>query len=335
MNIILLIPLIVSFLIVLLAIPNWIKRAKMADLVGKDIHKNSEEMVAESGGVVVILGFILGVLSYIAIKVFILDDFTRLVEIFSLLSSILLIAFVAFTDDILGWKIGLKKSTRLIMVGFASIPLVAINAGQSIISLPIMGDLNLGITYALIIIPVGVIGATTTFNFLAGFNGLEAGQGVLILTAISILTYYMGNQWLSLISLCMVFSLLAFLLFNISPAKVFPGDSLTYSVGGLIAILAILGNFEKIAIFFFIPCILETGLKLRGRLKKESFAKIDQGGFLNLRYDKVYSLTHLATFLLNKTKLKATENRVVILIWAFQTFIILTGFLIFKDGIFI
>jgi hypothetical protein len=32
----------------------------------------------------------------------------------------------------------------------------------------------------------------------------------------------------------------------------------------LIACMAILGNFEKIAVFVFIPYIIETFLKLRG-----------------------------------------------------------------------
>jgi len=53
---------------------------------------------------------------------------------------------------------------------------------------------------------------------------------------------------------------------------------MTYSIGALIASMAILGNFEKIAVFVFIPYILETVLKLRGRLKKYSFAKVREDG---------------------------------------------------------
>ena len=64
----------------------------------------------------------------------------------------------------------------------------------------------------------------------------------------------------------MVGALIGFYIYNKFPAKVFPGDILTYSVGALIAGMAILGNFEKIAVFVFIPYIIETILKSRGKL---------------------------------------------------------------------
>src|SRR3989338_8334524 len=101
----------------------------------------------------------------------------------------------------------------------------------------------------------------------------------------------------------MVAALIAFYIFNKYPAKVFPGDTLTYPVGALIAVIAILGNMEKIAIFFFIPYILETILKLRGGLKKESFAKLNEKGTLEMPYKKIYGLEHLAIKILQKIKL--------------------------------
>jgi len=138
--------------------------------------------------------------------------------------------------------------------------------------------------------------------FLAGYNGLEAGQGIILLSSLAIVAFFTGSSWLSVIALCMVFSLVAFLIFNFCPAKVFPGDSLTYSIGGMIAILAILGNFEKIAIFFFIPYIIEFGLKSRGKLVKHSFGKPNKDGTLSLNYKKIYSLNHLFIFLMKKLR---------------------------------
>jgi UDP-N-acetylglucosamine--dolichyl-phosphate N-acetylglucosaminephosphotransferase len=196
--------------------------------------------------------------------------------------------------------------------------------------------MSIGLLYPLIIIPIGIIGASTTFNFLAGYNGLEAGQGILIISALSLVSYFTGTTWLALIGLCMVLSLLAFWIFNKYPAKVFPGDVLTYPVGGLIAILAILGNFEKIAIFFFIPYIFEVILKSRGKLTKQSFGKPNKDGSLEMLYDKIYGLEHLAIFLLKKLKRdgKVYEKDVVIAIHAFQIVIILLGFIIFRNSIF-
>ena len=333
-NNLLIVPIAISFFITLFLIPNWMKRAERAKLTGKDIHKLNSEDVAEAGGVTIISGFALGLLAYVAINTFVFKSYLNFIKIFSLLSCILLIGFIAFTDDILGWKIGLGKRNRILLVAFASIPLIVINAGKSTIALPFLGILDLGLIYPIVLIPIGIVGATTTYNFLAGYNGLEAGLGILLLSALAIVSYFTGSSWLSVIALCMIASLLAFLIFNFSPAKIFPGDSLTYPVGGLIAVMAILGNFEKIAVFFFIPVILEFFLKARGKFVKESFGVLREDGGLNLRYEKIYSLNHLAIYLMNKKGIKPTEIRVVLSVWAFQLLIILIGFLLFRGGIF-
>jgi UDP-N-acetylglucosamine--dolichyl-phosphate N-acetylglucosaminephosphotransferase len=209
---------------------------------------------------------------------------------------------------------------------------MAINAGVSTMSVPFFGAINLGILYPLFIIPLGIVGATVTFNFLAGYNGLETSQGILILSALAVVTYFTGAPWLSIVSLSMVASLFAFYIFNKVPAKIFPGDILTYSVGALIATISILGNIEKIAVFFFIPYIMETILKLRGGLKKESFAKLNKKDVsLELPYKKVYGLEHLAILILKKIKSnkRAYEKEVVYLINFFQLIIILIGLAIF------
>ena len=67
---ILFIPLIISFLATLIALPHWINRAKHAGLVGKDMHKSDKREVAEIGGIPVLFGFLLGLLSYIALSTF-------------------------------------------------------------------------------------------------------------------------------------------------------------------------------------------------------------------------------------------------------------------------
>jgi UDP-N-acetylglucosamine--dolichyl-phosphate N-acetylglucosaminephosphotransferase len=166
-------------------------------------------------------------------------------EIFCLLSVMVIISFIGFTDDILGWKIGLNKTSRILFLIFASLPLMAINAGQS------LTGTNFELIYPLLLLPLGLVGASATFNFLAGYNGLETSQGILILFSLSLVTYLAGNQWLSIIGLTMVVCLIAFYIFNKYPARVFPGDILTYSTGALIAMIAIFGSIEKIAIFLF------------------------------------------------------------------------------------
>jgi UDP-N-acetylglucosamine--dolichyl-phosphate N-acetylglucosaminephosphotransferase len=152
-----------------------------------------------------------------------------------------------------------------------------------------------------------------------------------MLSALAIATYVTGNSWLSVVALCIVASLIAFYIFNVNPAKIFPGDVLTYTIGASIAVIAILGDSEKIALFFFIPYFIEMVLKLRGKLKKQSFGKPNRDGTLEMPYDKIYGLEHLAIFLLKKIKpsKKVYENDVVYLINGFQLVVIILGFVIF------
>ena len=331
------IPVIISFIATIIVLPKWINKCKKIGLLWEDMNKYERpKNVAASGGIVVAMAFILSVLSYVAIQTFAIKGDNINLQILALLSVISILAIVGLVDDLLGWKHGgLPPKFRVFLALMASIPLVAINAGTHIINLPFLGETNLGIFYPLFLIPLGITGATTTYNFLAGFNGLEASQGIIIISSLSLVAYLTGSAWLSLIGICMVASLTIFYIYNKFPARVFPGDILTYSIGALIAGMAILGNFEKIAVFIFIPYIMETILKVRGRLKKQSFGIPNEDGSLELPYEKMYGLTHISIFILKKFKKKVYEKDVVYLINLFQILVILIGFVLFKNYIFI
>lgn len=330
MEYILIVGIIAAFFVTLFFMPIWIKKAKQIDLVWEDMNKPGfPKNLAGSGGMIVGFSFIFSVLIYIAIKTFVLKTEVNVLEIFVLLSTVTITMFIGFIDDILGWhRGGLSIRFRLILLLLAAIPLMVINAGES----KMMG-VELGILYPLIFIPLGIIGATATYNFLAGFNGLETTQGIILMLAFAFVTFKTGNSWLSLICLIMVAALIAFYLFNKFPARVLPGDALTYCVGSLIAVIAILGNMEKLAVFFFIPYIIETILKSRGKLKKSSFGKVNEDGSLEVPYEKFYGLEHVAIYALKRTKpsKKAYEYEVVWVINLFQIFVIFLGLIIFKN----
>jgi len=211
----LLISIFVSFLLVVLVLPKWIQKCRKIGLVWEDMNKfGHPKNVASSGGAVVVLSFVLGVLTYLALKTFVFGGQVKALEIFALLSVVLILSIVGLTDDLLGWKNnGLSMKVRLLLAAAASIPLVVINAGTHKMALPFIGAVDFGILYPLFFIPLAVVGVGTTYNFLAGFNGLEAGQGIIVISFLSFIAYITGNSWLSLIGLCMVASFISFLLF--------------------------------------------------------------------------------------------------------------------------
>jgi UDP-N-acetylglucosamine--dolichyl-phosphate N-acetylglucosaminephosphotransferase len=300
-----------SFLTTFLVTPLWIKKAKRA------------EEVAEMGGICVAAGFLVGVFFYIGITTFYFNggDLISL-YLFACLCTILIITLVGAIDDILGWKIGLRQWQKPVLTLSAALPIMVINAGQSVMSVPLLGQVDFGLLYPLIIIPVGIAGAANGFNMLAGYNGLEAGMGIIILSVMGFVAWQSGLGWVSMLAFCMVFALIAFLKYNWYPAKIFPGDTLTYSVGALIACVAILGNMERIAVILFVPYYITFILKAWSRFKAESFAKVNKDGSLDMPYKSIYDLTHFAIVVLRKMKKKVYERDVVMFIFGIELVIV-------------
>ncbi len=313
----------VSFITTYLLMPYWIKAAVKTGLVGKDMNKFEKPEVAEFGGIVIVAGFMAGILTYIGLSTFYFNSTTSLVLILAAVSTILGITIVGMLDDLLGWKIGLAQWQKPLLTLPVALPMMVVNAGESTMTLPFLGAVDFGILYPLIIIPLGIAGAANGYNMLAGYNGLEASMGVLILGALGFVAWQGGYGWVAVFSLCMVFALLAFLKYNWYPAKVFPGDTATYSIGALIACVAILGNMEKIAVVLFLPYILDFILPLRKKFKVEAFAKVNRDRSLDMPYDGIYDIAHLAIFTLKKFKKNVYERDVVLFILMIEICLVL------------
>jgi len=289
----------------------WIRAARRAGLTSQDMHQ--KRAVSDMGGLPVTAAFLFVLLLYMGLRTFLFGSSASLVEILGVVSTVLLIALVGLMDDILGWKIGLAQWQKPVLCLFAALPLMMINAGTSTLS---WGAVDLGIWYALLVIPLALSGAANGFNLLAGYNGLEAGQGIIILSTLGFLVWQVnGNGIIATIAALYVIVLLGFLLYNWYPARLFPGDTLTYVTGAMIAIVAILGNAEKAAFILFIPYFLEFFLKARSGWKAESFARVGAG--LQQPYAQWYGLEHIAVALLGKIK-RVREQDVVYALWGFQ-----------------
>ena len=304
---------IISFLVTLVSTPLWIKRAGIAGLIGVDKHKVNRE-IPEAGGITVVLGALIGMLFYIAYLVFSSGNIEP--AILAALLSIAIAAMIGFVDDILGWKMGLKKKLKISLTFLIAMPIMVVNAGHSTMNLPIIGPIDFGIIFPLLIIPLGIMGASNGFNMIAGFNGLETGMGIIILTTLGLIAKETGSTHASVLAFTLVAGLVAFYFYNKYPARVFPGDTLTYTIGASIAIVSILGNIEKYAVILFIPYYIEFILKARGGMKKESFARMTAQGLLK-PYTRYYGLEHISIDIVRKFK-KVAEKDVVYVLLFFQ-----------------
>lgn len=298
----------------------WIRIAQEAEITGLDMNKPEQQKVSEMGGVCVVFGFTLGILAYIGLHTIYQPASTH-TPIFAALCTVFMACFIGVVDDILGWKSGLKQWHKLLLTIFVAIPIVVINVNQTTMNLPFVGCTNCGILYPLLIVPIGIIGASNAYNMLAGYNGLEAGMGVIILSTLGYIGTANGRTNAVALAVIMTGSLMAFLYFNWYPARIFPGDTMTYSVGALISCVAILGGMEMIAVILFLPYAIDFILPLRMRFDVEAFAKVNEDGSLDQPYDKIYDITHLAIAALNRLNGKVYEKDVVVFIYAIEVVI--------------
>lgn len=87
-----------------------------------------------------------------------------------------------------------------------------------------------------------LVGSVNAFNLTDGLDGLAGGCGILTFAFWGMI-FVFGNQGeLAMLNFAMMGALLAFLLFNAWPARVFLGDTGSLPLGGLMGIMALLSG---------------------------------------------------------------------------------------------
>ncbi|QIW24854.1 UDP-N-acetylglucosamine--dolichyl-phosphate N-acetylglucosaminephosphotransferase [Sulfolobus sp. S-194] len=301
---------IIGYLVTYISTKWVINIAKSRGFVGKDINKPDKPEIPVLGGVSIVAGFIAGAFTFLLFS----HDSPRseIIEkvIVSILLSSLLIGYLGILDDIFN----LRQSIRAFLPIFASVPLILYSSGHSIISIPFLGQVNFGIFFYLIILPAVLTITANAFNMLEGLNGLGAGMGLIMASALAYIglrsdgpTFYAG-----VMALILAFVLFSFLLFNKYPAKIFPGNIGTYFIGSVIGSIGIAGYMYTALFFLYIPYAIEFFLKARTKFKGVSFGKISSDGYLYWD-DKPNSLTHVV-MKLGKFK----EYQIVAILWGIE-----------------
>ena len=301
------IPCLIAFLGTFFITPYFIKILKLEGIVGHDQMKKGKPKIPEMGAPPVIFGFIAGIFAYVFAQTFFIQTITsnQLLYLLAAITTIIIIAFIGVIDELTclikenqgktGFKAfkrkGLSKITQTLIPLPAAIPLMAVSAGITALTIPIFGYFDFGIIYPLIIIPLAITGAANATNMLAGFNGLETGIGIVLLSFLGYFAYINNSFSAALLAFTFAASLIAFLIYNWYPAKIFPGG-LTYVIGAAIASVAIIGQIQKFALLCFAPFFIELILKAKSKFKAENFGTLQKNGTLKAP-KKAGSLTHV------------------------------------------
>jgi len=218
----------VSFIITFLAIPVVIQVAekkKIYDL--PDERKLHTRLVASLGGVGIFGGFILA--SLLSIQGYQNPEFQYF------FAAAIIIFFLGLKDDIMILSASKKFVGQIIaasiLIHLGGIRLDSMHGVLGFNELP--EGFGLALSYLTIIVVIN------SFNLIDGVDGLAASLGVLTMTVFGVYFFAIDYQAYALMAFAMAGSLVAFLIFNYNPAKIFMGDSGSLMIGLINSILVI------------------------------------------------------------------------------------------------
>jgi len=217
--------LITAFLITYVAIPKVIffaEKLRLLDEAGiRASHKGS---VPIFGGIAIFTGIIFSLLFWADIE-----------NIQYLLVSILIVFFVGIIDDLLILspfkKIVGQVIAISIIIFLGDLQIDNMHGVLGVYDLPIW----IGILFTIFVVIVIMNG----FNLIDGVDGLAGGIGVISSFSFGFIALLMGQSNMAIVAFTLMGSLLAFLKYNLYPAKIFMGDTGSLVVGLILSVLAI------------------------------------------------------------------------------------------------
>jgi phospho-N-acetylmuramoyl-pentapeptide-transferase len=188
---------------------------------------------------------------------------------------------VGLIDDIInirgrgGGVRGLRSPLK-----FAMITLVAAvgawffyyKLGYSSIHVPFAGDLSLG----WLLIPLFVLVVISTGNAVNISDGLDGLAGGLLTSAYGVfglIAALQGNFGIAVFCFTVIGALLAYIWFNICPARFFMGDVGSFALGTALGVVAMLTNTLFLLPIIGLVFVIETGSSLIQILSKKLFKR--------------------------------------------------------------
>jgi UDP-N-acetylglucosamine--dolichyl-phosphate N-acetylglucosaminephosphotransferase len=258
-----------SSLVCFLSIPGLAELLLKAGLGGRDCHRPLKtELIPEGTGVAVGFTYVIAQTMFLPFAV--KKSEMELCMFLSAILSINSMCFLGFADNVLN----LRWRHKLILPTIASLPVLLVYYMQGGSTYVLVPDflynraVDFGIFYYIFLAMLSVFG-TNAINILAGLNGLEVGQSMVIAAAsiVNLLVQMNRHSWYewkfnneTVFALYLLVPFLccsiALWVFNKYPARVFVGDTYCYLAGTVLAVSGILGHFSKTMLLFMFPQVI-------------------------------------------------------------------------------
>ena len=126
------------------------------------------------------------------------------------------------------------------------------------IHIPAIGDFSIGLWYVPLFIFIILYSAISS-NETDGLDGLNGGILAIAFSAFSIISFFQNKMDLAAFCAAIGGALLAFLWFNVYPARFFMGDTGAVSLGATLGVVAMLTNSAIVLFIITFIYILESG----------------------------------------------------------------------------
>lgn len=217
-----------AFLITFFAIPVIIQVAKDKKLFDepdeRKVHKN---VIPTLGGLGIFAGFIIATLMGVP------SGITSELQYFAAAATV--IFFLGIKDDILVLSASKKFIGQLIAAGiiikFGGIYINNMHGFLGVYEIPHIASIVISI-FTIIVI-------TNSFNLIDGVDGLAGSLGLLTTLVFGIYFLFAGQLMYAVMGFALAGSIIGFLIYNFSPAKIFMGDTGSLLLGLVNSILVI------------------------------------------------------------------------------------------------
>lgn len=217
-----------AFIITFFAIPVIIQIAKDKKLFDEpDERKVHKTVIPTLGGLGIFAGFIMACL--------VGTPAGLSAELQYFVAAAVVIFFLGLKDDILIISASKKFIGQLIAAGilirFAGVEITNMHGFLGIHEIPQFASVTLSF-FTIIVI-------TNSFNLIDGVDGLAGSLGLATTLIFGVYFYNIGQLTYSVMAFSMAGSILSFLIYNFSPAKIFMGDTGSLLLGLVNSILVI------------------------------------------------------------------------------------------------
>ena len=217
------------------------------------------------GGIIIMLGIII---ITIAAYVYYKGKDTELAHnLLPVLGLTVGFGIIGFIDDfkklVLKNTKGLKPSLKmlgllLISVVFVMYLIKGINLGTDTY-IPILKEyVTLPIYFYIPFAILVILATTNAINLTDGIDGLSSSVSTIIITCLTVIATIFGVKEIVIFGAIVIGAILAFLMFNIYPAKVFMGDTGSLFLGGVISGIALYLKMPILLLLIAIIPVIET-----------------------------------------------------------------------------